>query len=175
MRRFDRRRSRARIVNVFARDDRRGLVATVLLTVGVAAVTNGTLAAFGLNRRDTEIWPAFAPPGHSIGLIWVALFALMGFAYWYVARRAGEASSLEARGIVALIVMCLAYPFYTHVVGGHAIELVGNVGTLALAGTLAVRLRTLPAAAASIGAVALWVVFATVLVVALISLNGWRT
>ncbi len=138
-------------------------------------MTNAALAAFGLNRRDNEIWPAFAPPGHTIGAIWVALFAVMGFAYWNVARKHRAAETFEARGILALIALCLAYPFYTHVVGGHAIELAGNALTFAVAAGLVFRLRARPAAAASIGAVALWVGFATVLVFALVSLNGWRT
>lgn len=99
----------------------------------------------------------------------------MGFAYWSVARREGPAASFEARGILALIGLCLAYPFYTHVVGGHAIELAGNALTFALAGFLVFRLRARPAIAASLGAVALWIAFATMLVFALVSLNGWRT
>lgn len=145
------------------------------MTVGIAAVTNGALAAFGLNRRNNEIWPAFAPPGHSIGAIWVVLFAVMGFAYWHVARKHRAAESFEARGILVLISLCLAYPFYTHAIGGHVVELVGNVLTFAVAALLVFRLRARPAAAASIGAVAIWVGFATVLVCALVSLNGWRT
>lgn len=140
-------------------------------------MTNAALAAFGLNRRDAEIWPSFAPPGHSIGIIWIALFALMGASRWLVVRGHGSASVADARWVTTLIALCLAYPFYTHFIGGHAIELIGNVVTFAVAATLAIRLRARAQtlAAAFVGVVAAWVAFATVLVFALVKLNGWHT
>lgn len=79
----------------------------------------------------------------------------------------------RSRGVVALAALCLAYPFYTHFVGGHAIELAGNIATFAVAVGLAVRIRGDLLATACIACVAAWVAFATVLVVALVRLNGW--
>lgn len=147
---------------------------SVAITVGIAAVTNGLLAAFGLNRTSAEIWPTFAPPGHTIGLIWIALFALMGAAYRLLALNDDPIVSGTARWVLALIGLCLAYPFYTHVVGGHAIQLAGNVVTFAVAAAILVRLHARGLASIFIGVVATWVVFATGLVFALVSLNGWN-
>lgn len=150
-------------------------MATIAVSVGIAAVTNGALAAFGLNRRDSEIWPAFAPPGHTIGVIWIVLFALMGTARWLVVRGRDASAARNARWIDGLIAMCLAYPFYTHFIGGHAVELAGNIATFSLAAAIVVRLRAEMLAASFVAVVAAWIAFATVLVFALVALNGWRT
>ncbi len=114
-------------------------------------------------------WPGFAPHGAAIGAIWVLLFAAMGAAR-FLAPRA------QARAVTGLIVLCLAYPFYTHLLRGHATELAGNIVTFVYATWLIGRLRaSAPAAALLVGIVALWIAFATVLVVALVQLNGWAT
>jgi len=68
--------------------DRRRLVVTILVTVAVAAITNGALAAFGLNRPNNQLWPSFAPPGATIGLVWIVLFAGMGAALALTAQSA---------------------------------------------------------------------------------------
>jgi tryptophan-rich sensory protein len=144
---------------------RRGLIASVVITVAVAAVTDGSLAMFGLNA-PLQNWPAFAPRGPAIGAIWIVLFAGMGAAYWLSARD---------RAVLGLIALCLAYPFYTHFLSGHLTELIGNLVTLAYATWLTIRLRATPVAALLVACVAAWIVFATALVIALVQLNGWQT
>ncbi len=142
--------------------------------VALAVITNGTLAIFGLARRPMhEIWPTFAPPGPAIGAIWVVLFAAMGAARWAVLREGGTHAKNDARAIEALIAIALAYPFYTHFIGGHAIELAGNIVTFAVAIAIVIRCRDTKVVALCVGAVAIWVGLATVLVGALVSLNGW--
>ena len=123
----------ARIVPPRAKIDRRGLATSIIVTVAIAAVTNGALAAFGLNRPSNQIWPSFAPPGPAIGVIWIVLFAGMGAAFWLAPTR--------RRAIAGLIVLCLAYPFYTHMIGGHLTEFVGNIVTFAYAIWLAIEVR----------------------------------
>jgi tryptophan-rich sensory protein len=136
-------------------------------------VTNGLLAAFGLNRAGTEKWPSFAPPGPAIGAVWVVLFAGMGATRW-LARSGREAGSGDSRAVDILIALCLAYPFYTHAFGGHVTELAGNLITFGFAGWLVTRLlRRSIVAAAFVALVAAWIAFATVLVFALAGLNGW--
>ena len=153
------------------RADRRGLIASIGASVVAAVVVNGSLAAFGLNAPFPKHWPAFAPQGPVIGIIWVLLFGAMGAAAWD-ARRFGL-----ARAVTGLIVLCLAYPFYTHLIPGHATELAGNIVSFCYALWLIVRLRRSGAARAAtlIGLVALWIAFATALVIGLIQLNGWPT
>lgn len=137
------------------------------VTVAIAAVTNGALASFSLNQPNTQHWPAFAPPGPVIGIVWILLFAGMGAAF-------GLARS--KRAVAALIVLCLAYPFYTHAIGGHLTELLGNIVTFLYAAWLMARLRAESRAATLlVGCVATWIAFATALVIALVQLNGWAT
>lgn len=156
--------------------DRRGLVTSMVVTLLFAVITNGLLAAFGFNRRGSQHWPSFAPPGPTIGAIWVVLFAALGAARALALRVTAQPARTDARAVTGLIVICLAYPFYTHFIGGHATELVGNAVTFAYAAWLAVRLRSRsPIAALIVGVVAAWVAFATVLVFALVGLNGWAT
>jgi tryptophan-rich sensory protein len=150
--------------------DRRGLIGSIAASVIAAVVVNGSLAALRLNAPAPAHWPAFAPPGPAIGIIWVLLFGAMGAAAWY-AR-----SARLGRGVVGLIVLCLAYPFYTHLIPGHATELAGNIVSFVYACWLIVRLRrALPLAAVLIGLVAVWIAFATALVFGLVDLNGWST
>lgn len=143
---------------------RRSLVTAVLGTVAIAAITNGSLAALHLNAPRAIHWPAFAPPGAVIGIVWIVLFAGMG---------AALALASERRSVAILIGLCLAYPFYTHLIPGHATELIGNLVTLAYALWLTFALRRTPLAATCIAAVAAWIIFATALVIALVQLNGW--
>lgn len=143
------------------------MVGTIVATVAIAAITNGLLAVFHLNQTHNRFWPSFAPPGATIGVIWIVLFAGMGAALWLAPKR---------RAVAVLIALCLAYPFYTHALGGHLIELIGNLVTLAYATGLALALRrAAPLAATFVAAVAAWIVFATILVLGLVQLNGWAT
>ena len=137
----------------------------IAVSVGIAALTNGLLASFGLNAVRSPHWPAFAPPGPIIGVVWIALFAGMGAAYARVPQK---------RAVAGLIALCLAYPFYTHLAGGHLAELAGNVATFAYAVWLMAKLRAVsPVATLLVAAVAAWIAFATALVVALGNADGW--
>ena len=152
---------------IASQNRRANLGVPIAVTVAVAAVTNGALAAFGLNQPGTQHWPSFAPQGPAIGMIWIVLFAGMGAAWGLVRSR---------RAVTVLITLCLAYPFYTHAIGGRLIELLGNIVTFVYAAWLIARLRSESRAAAMlIGCVAAWIAFATALVIGLVQLNGWAT
>ncbi len=139
----------------------------IVVTVAIAAVTNGALAVFKLNQPAPERWPSFAPQGPVIGVVWIALFAGMGAAY---------GSARSRRAVAVLIALCLAYPFYTYAIGGHGIELLGNLVTFAYALWLTMRLRSESSLASIlVGCVAVWIAFATALVIGLVQLNGWAT
>jgi tryptophan-rich sensory protein len=100
----------------------------------------------------------------------------MGAARWLVTRSARVGSAQNPQYIGVLIATCLAYPFYTHLIRGHVTELVGNLVSLTLATGVAVRIWSdSRVGAVLIGLVAAWIVFATVLVFALVRLNGWPT
>jgi tryptophan-rich sensory protein len=152
------------------------LIANVVVVVAIAGALDATIRSFGWNQPRGEVWPAFAPPGAAIGAIWVALFACMAAARYVVARSGSREAAGHARAIVALMVVCLAYPIYTHVFHGHLTELVGNVVSFALATTIVFRVATdSTVASVLIALVSAWIAFATVLVFALVTLNGWTT
>jgi tryptophan-rich sensory protein len=164
------------MARTIGRTNRGTLLTNIGVTLAIAIAANGIFAVAGLNHPDNERWPAFAPQGHWIGLIWVVLFAGMGAARWYAISARSRHTRGDTQAIGLLIALCLAYPLYTHVVGGHAVELAGNAITLVYSVWLALRLRARSGIASLlIGAVAAWVAFATVLVFALVQLNGWMT
>jgi tryptophan-rich sensory protein len=152
------------------------LLASIFVTVVVAGLFFGILGALHLNAPVPEHWPSFAPPGPIIGIIWIALFAAMGAARYLAATSGRTSAPTDAWAVVGLLALCLAYPLYTHLIPGHATELAGNAISFVYALWLAARLRGPSLLAASfVGVVAAWIVFATVLVFALIQLNGWAT
>jgi tryptophan-rich sensory protein len=152
------------------------LFASIALTVVVAGLFFGILAALHLNAPVPARWPSFAPPGPVIGIIWIVLFAAMGAARYLAATSGRTSARNDAWAVVGLLALCLAYPLYTHFISGHATELAGNAISFVYALWLVARLRgPSPIAAALIGVVAIWIAFATALVFALIQLNGWAT
>lgn len=164
------------MIGVAERGSRASLLVHIVVPVLIAGATDALLRSLGWNQPAGEVWPDFAPRGGAIGAIWVVLFACMGAAGWLVARSARPGTQRRANLIGGLIVVCLAYPFYTHFIRGHGTELAGNIVSFALAATIVRRIRRdSRVAAALIGLVAAWIVFATVLVFALVRLNGWQT
>jgi tryptophan-rich sensory protein len=152
------------------------LLASIAVTVVVAGLFFGILGALHLNAPVPHHWPSFAPAGPVIGIIWIVLFAAMGAARYLAATSGRTSARTDAWAVVGLLAFCLAYPLYTHLIPGHATELVGNTISFVYALWLAARLRAgSPLAAAFIGVVAAWIAFATALVFALIQLNGWST
>jgi tryptophan-rich sensory protein len=164
------------MIGIRSRASRWNAVANIAVVVLIAGATDAALRALGWNQPRGEIWPDFAPRGGTIGLIWVVLFACMGAARRLVAGSSSPRSSLHAKLIVILIASCLAYPFYTHFIHGHLTELIGNAVSFTIATFAAIRSwGDSRIAALLIGLVAAWIVFATVLVFALVRLNGWGT
>jgi tryptophan-rich sensory protein len=145
------------------------LFLNILIPVALAGAVNALIYALGWTQPDTHLQPDFAPPGWVIGLVWVALFALMGAARYY----AGKTGARGAKHITRLIFLCLAYPFYTAGLQDGPAGLIGIVltegYTLYCAATLR---RPAPIAAALLIPLVLWLAFAFVLVIAVFRLNG---
>lgn len=86
-------------------------LACVLLPVLAAGVVNAIVFALGWNDREPQTVatsPVPLPPGWAVGLIWTAIFACLGGA-WY----AVGVVSLAAAVILCALAFCLAYPFLT--------------------------------------------------------------
>ncbi len=107
----------------------------------------------------------FEPPGWVIGLVWIFLFVFLGTARWLLL---GD-EDRPFRGTLwvwLLLLSCAAYPVYTLGLKNLAVGLGGNIATAALAIWIALRIRkrSLPAAGL-VSTVALWVTFASFLIV----------
>ena len=159
------------MIGVFNRNDGLGAVANVVGAVALASVVNALIGAFGLNGPDQTLRdPSFTPPGWVIGAVWVALFALMGLARWS-AVAAGSAGRSRSAWVLALIVLCVSYPFYT---SGFDLlpSMIGNVVTLAAAVFVAWKLVPVSRRAALlIVPVIAWISFACVLTATQIAIN----
>lgn len=154
-------------MSIFSCPDGRGLTATILTALAVTLILNGMIFAFGWNLNPTTIVrPSFAPPGPVIGAIWVVLVAGMAAAHWKL-RTLGEGRL--ACGVLILLAVCLGYPFYALASNNQWIGLAGNIVTLLLSAWLAWKVWPITRfAGLPLAAVALWVTYATAVVVALL-------
>ena len=134
---------------------------TVAVFVAACIVMNGLIFAMGWQDQSAS-GRGLLPPGWVIGLVWIGLFAGLGFAYWRLGRH-GLHDGHGRQWILWLAAWCLAYPLYTAGLSSRSLSLAGNVATIALALVLAVWLwpheRT---SAALVASIAVWVAYATV-------------
>jgi translocator protein len=158
------------------RTDRLGLVSNVVTFALLALVGNGIIFAldWSLSSDSTELQPTWAPPGWAIGMVWLVLLAALGAARWFIVREDKRHTS-GAVWVTGLAVFCGLYPFWTLAFDSRLTGLIGNVLTLFLAGWVMVKVRNISKQATAIVAlVVAWVIFATVLLLRLIQLNGWN-
>jgi tryptophan-rich sensory protein len=104
-------------------------------------------------------------PDYPVGLIWTALFALMGAARWRLNAAATPTARRAQRIIVLLSGTCLLYPFATLGFASRGAGLVGNALILILAGWAVARAWPVTrSAAAMLFPVIPWVLFASTLI-----------
>ena len=143
--------------------------ANILTPVLLALATNGLIFALGWTQPDHDVQPGWAPPGYVIGIVWTVLFACMGAARWQ-AVSAQDAGG--ARLMTGLIVLCLAYPFYTAGLQDRMAGLAGISVTFIVAALGSLRLwgSSRPAALLLLPLLG-WLIFAAVLIVEVQRLN----
>ncbi len=149
---------------------RRGLAVQVAVFVALALATNGLIFALGWRQPDRDIQPSWAPPGYVVGIVWTVLFGTMGAARW-LALKSDDPNG--ARLIVVLVVLCLAYPFYTLGFQDRMPGLAGILVTFALTAAIAFRARRRGCRAGLMLLPLLgWLCFATALVLRVAQLNA---
>jgi tryptophan-rich sensory protein len=151
-------------VVIWNRRDPGGLAVNLAIAVAVAALANGFV--YFMNPAEDLAPPTgvFQPPGWVIGLVWVCLFVFLGTARWLLLRD-GDLALHGTVWVWLLLLSCAAYPIYTAGLRNLAAGLGGNVATAALAVWVALRIRkTSIVAAGLVSTVALWVTFASFLI-----------
>lgn len=98
----------------------------------VAFLTNGIIYYFGWNDRkpgDSVKAKAskYIPPGWAIAVIWTVILALLGFGNFLALSRHDYISFTF---ICAIMVACIAYPFYTSGLSNNNVALRGNAVTM---------------------------------------------
>jgi tryptophan-rich sensory protein len=142
----------------------------VAAPVALALATNGLIFTLGWNAPDHDRQPWFAPPGYVVGMVWTVLFGCMGAARW----RAVEAGDRRDRILIdVLIVLCLAYPFYTAGLQDRMAGLAGIVVTGLLALVIVLHAWR-PARGAALLLLPLlgWLWFAGILILSINRLNA---
>ncbi|MBY0520698.1 MAG: tryptophan-rich sensory protein [Sphingomonas sp.] len=91
-----------------------GLIANIAMLAVVTVALNAFLFSVGWAGSTAEAQRGIPvlPPDYVIGLVWVALLALMGAARWLYVRESGDAGWRSWMPFT-LAAACLAYPFYT--------------------------------------------------------------
>lgn len=154
-------------MTVFSRPDRVGLTANIVAALVLTLVLNGLIFGLGWNLKpSTSVRPSFAPPGPVIGAIWTILVAGMAASHWKL-RTLGQSGL--ATGVLVLLAVCLGYPFYALASNNQWIGFAGNLVTLLLSAGLAWQVWPVSRfAGVPLAAVALWVSYATLIVIALL-------
>jgi tryptophan-rich sensory protein len=159
-----------------------GLVVNVLACVSSTLLLNGLIFGLGWSRLDRPalldptVAPRFTPPGYAFGLIWTGLFSLMGTARWLIAQGTDPTIVAQHQQLVlGLIIFCLVQPLYSTAISSRLGGILGTVAAFGLAGFTAVTVRSSSAAAGLlIVPVALWTLYASILLIAVIRSRGWQ-
>ena len=122
---------------------------------------NGVI--FGLHWDSNAAPSPYLPPGWLVGAIWMLLFTAMGVARWMLLRGGGANQDRDASLVVLLAFLCMIYPLYTLGLRSESIGLAGSIFTALIAVWIAARLiRRSSTAAALVGLVIAWLVYASV-------------
>jgi len=105
----------------------------IAIPVVVAGILNGIIFALKLNVAGGATNNKYLPPGYAVGMIWIFLFGLLGFAHFRLYSKAGHATTLASAAIVATIAFCLAYPILTSSIKNPRTSRSLNIATLVIA------------------------------------------
>lgn len=152
----------------------RKILLSLLLTLGTGAL--GALFADQAGKiYDRLIQPAFAPPGWIFAPVWTLLFLLMGLALYRVrmAEEDPEAVRNATRTFVIQLIFNLLWSVLFFTFGFHAAALADILILLFYQILATVQFFRIDKAAGWLMMpVDLWVLFATLLNLAIVTLNG---
>jgi tryptophan-rich sensory protein len=64
-------------------------------------------------HKYKQVKNAYLPPGYIIGIIWIIIFGLLGYAYYLLSRKSHNKLTLGMISIIGVIFFSLWYPFLT--------------------------------------------------------------
>ena len=138
--------------------------------MALAIATNALIFHLGWRQPEGHNQPPWAPPGFVIGIVWTVLFGCMGAARC-TAFRSGDVKG--KRLIEILILLCLAYPFYTAGFQDGVTGLAGTLVTFAYTAFVAWRARKRSCRSGVLLLPLLaWLVFAAALILEVQRLNA---
>lgn len=157
--------------------------------MAITLVLNGLIAATGAFAWSSSLQsPSFAPPGGTIGAVWIVIFALMGTALWQLggwrtalkhralqcpAHIVNARKTIAARAILAMFAVNCAFPLYAIVPRSVLAGFIGTAASLPLAWiVIAVSLRANRNAGLAMLPLGLWLSYAVFVAHASWQLNG---
>jgi tryptophan-rich sensory protein len=166
----------ARVFAAFDSPGLLGLVCNLLLVWSAIAVSTigpvvlGVTIGGGGGLRDAP----WTPPGWFIGIVWLCLYTLLGFALWTLNRvDQSPRDSLKA-GVFVLLIVLITWTFYAFNQTSRLPGLLGNIAIFIV--VLVVVWRTWPhsrAAALMVAPVGVWITIATATILDAARLYGW--
>ncbi len=168
------------MLEIFNSPEFSGLIANIAACVGCTLIVNGLIFGLGWSSLDKPalldptVVPKLTPPGYAFGIIWTLLFTCMGTARWLLGKSGDLLGAQHQQLMVVLITFCLIQPFYSTAIGSRLGGLIGTVGAVFLAAFTVLNIRQSSEVAAwLVLPVAIWTMYASLLLIAVIRSRGW--
>jgi tryptophan-rich sensory protein len=81
----------------------------IFTPVILAIILNLIIYSFKWNKNEPN---PYLPPGYVIGIVWIIIFGLLGYAYYLILNERNKIT-LGSISIILMILFCLLYPFLT--------------------------------------------------------------
>jgi tryptophan-rich sensory protein len=147
------------------RTDRTGLISNAGMAILSALAVNGIIELINPSEMASAGDVPLQPPGYVIGIIWTLLFAAMGSARWLLVANTSNTLGVR-RLLLGLLLLCLAYPFYTFGLRSNVIGLIGALSIIALGVAFVIQVRGISRLAAGLVSLVIgWVSFASFLII----------
>lgn len=107
----------------------------IIIPISIAIVANIIIYIFDINKKDSErnseknsekentnstedlskneFYKKYIPPGYIIGIIWIIIFGLLGYAHYLLFVKHNGRITFSSLSIIFIIIFCLLYPFIT--------------------------------------------------------------
>jgi len=98
----------------------------IFTPVIIAIILNLIIYSFKWNKNKPN---PYLPPGYVIGIVWIIIFGLLGYAYYLILNEKNKIT-LGSISIILMILFCLLYPFLTGGFNNNYISKLLNILTL---------------------------------------------